>query len=756
MSFLGNRVVRREDAKLLTTGGTYSGDISEPDALFAHFVTSTIAHARIASIETGDAKSLDGVVAVFVAEDLDLSERSPEIGNLPTMMRPWLASDVVRFVGEPVALIIANSPYVAYDAAERVFVDYEPLEPLVDLERALQGDLVVHHDAGTNVCFVMDDPDDPSLFEGADLVVSQRIMNQRLAPSSIEPRATYAAPTADGRLLVYSSTQVPHSVRDAVAAGLNLDPAMVHVKLPDVGGGFGAKATVYQEEVLVAWAAYKLGSPVRWTESRSQSMVGLAHGRGQLQNLELGATKEGMLVGYRISVLQHAGAYPALGAILPFATRMMATGTYRIPKVNFRATAVTTNTTPLVAYRGAGRPEATAAIERMFDILAAELDIDPVEIRRRNLVGKDEFPFTTTMGTSYDAGDYLGALDKVCEAADYRGLRELQKQRRASGDRYQIGIGVTSYVEITNVVPTPEFGGVEVRSDGSALVRSGTGPTGQGHATTWSMLVSSTLGIPMEKIEVVFGDTDVVPRGVGTFGSRSLQVGGVAVFEAAESVLDKAKKVASEILETAPEDVVPASDGSGMSVAGTPTATVTWARIHDKASEMGENLSVEIDFGAQMPTFPFGAHLAVVEVDTETGKVRLDKMVACDDAGTIINPLTADGQIHGGLAQGIAQALFEEFVYDADGNPLTSNFADYSVPSAAEMPSFQITHQVTPTDRNPLGVKGIGESGTIGSTPAVQNAVVDALSHLGVRHIDMPMTGERVWSAIMAAKGAVR
>jgi len=568
----------------------------------------------------------------------------------------------------------------------------------------------------------------------------------------MEVRAA-AAMWEDGRLLQYACTQMPHGVKEILGKVYGLEPEQVRVVAPDVGGGFGAKGANYTEELLMGWLARRVGRPVRWVETRSESMVGLGHGRGQIQDVEIGGDLEGNVLAYRLTVIQDSGAYGWFGAVLPFMTRTMLTGVYDIPKSEFNSKSVVTDTTPTVAYRGAGRPEATAAIERAMDMYAAEIGMDPAEVRRENLIASDAFPFTTGTGTSYDAGDYERALDLVLDAAGYAYLRAEQLRRREEGGPKQLGIGTSIYVEITNFGGSGEFGSLEVFPDGSAEVRTGTSPHGQGHETAWAMLASEQTGIPIERIKVVHGDTDLVPTGGGTAGSRSLQAGGVAVHQAAIAVVDKARQLAADLLEANPDDLVLDRVDGRFHVAGTPGAGKTWGELATAAAEGGDGgLVAGVDFKPPTATFPFGAHVCVAEVDTETGKVVVERMVAVDDAGVILNPMLADGQIHGGLAQGVAQALLEEMVYDDDGNPVTSNLADYAFISAAELPSFETVRMETPTPVNELGMKGIGESGTVGSTPAVQNAVVDALLHLGVRHVDMPATPERVWRAIEDAR----
>lgn len=754
MSILGNRVLRREDPKFLTVGGTYVADLALKGSLSAAFVRSTVAHGRIESVDLEMARRAPGVVAAYGAGDIDAGPISP-IGLLrQEVKRPLLAREVVRYVGEPVAVVLAASPAEAADAAELVVVDYEPLEAVVDLEASLDGEVLLFPEVGTNVVFDLSSPPDPDLFSGCEIVVTQRIRNQKVAPCPLEVRSA-AAEMREGRLRFYASTQGPHGVKEQLCRVLGLEPEDVQVISPDVGGGFGAKGSPYAEELVVAWCARKLDRPVRWTETRSESMLGLGHGRGQLQEVTIGGTRSGRITAYRLSVLQDSGAYADIGAVLPIFTRQMASGVYDIAKIEFESRSVLTNTLPLVAYRGAGRPEATAAIERAVDCFAAGAGLDPAEVRRRNFIAKEAFPYSTAMGTEYDSGDYERAFSLALEMAGYDRLRLEQARRREDKSPLQLGIGLSSYVEITAPVSGGEFGAVEVRPDGRVIVRTGTSPHGQGHVTAWSMIVAEQMGVPLEQIEVLHGDTDIVPRGGGTGGSRSLQLGGSAVHRAAVDVVARAKRLASEVMEASPDDIV-LDKGLGLfHVAGTPAIAQSWADLGAAALEReGEPLAAEVDFDHPGSTFPFGTHVAVVEVDTETGLTRLVRHIAVDDAGRIMNPLLAEGQVHGGVAQGVAQALLEEFVYDAEGNPLTANLADYSFVSAAELPSFETAFTETPTDRNPLGSKGIGESGTIGSTPAVHNAVVDALAHLGVRHLDMPATPERVWRAIADAKGA--
>ncbi|HEX2850084.1 MAG TPA: xanthine dehydrogenase family protein molybdopterin-binding subunit, partial [Acidimicrobiales bacterium] len=582
MSILGNRVVRKEDPKLLTTGGTYVDDLPLAGAGFVTYVRSTMAHARIVELDVEEARLAPGVLGVFTGADI-----AADLGTVPfdmvvlnqQMVRPWMATDVVRYVGEPVAMIVTEERYQGEDAAETVFVEYDPLPPLVDPEVALTGELLLFPDAGTNTAFQISGGTPDADFGECEVVVRQRTRNQRVAPCPLEVRAAAARWTADGRLEHWASSQGSHSVRDTLAAVYGLEKSQVRVVTPDVGGGFGAKGSSYPEEFLLGWAAQRLGRPIKWTETRSESMLNLGHGRGQVQDLEIGGTRDGRILVYRLRVVQEAGAYPRMGALLPFMTRAMLTGVYDIPTAEIVTTSVVTNTTPTVAYRGAGRPEAAAAIERAVDLFAAEIGIDPAEVRRRNAIAPDRFPFSTPIGTTYDSGAYEAALDKALAAAGYDDLRKEQQRRREAGDTRQLGIGLSLYVEITGGGPSEEFAAITVRPDGTVLARTGTSPHGQGHDTSWAMLISDRLGVPIDDIEVVHGDTDVVPQGGVTGGSRSLQVGGVAMHQAAGEVVERATQVAADLLEAAIDDVVLDTDAARFHVAGTPAIGRSWAEV---------------------------------------------------------------------------------------------------------------------------------------------------------------------------------
>ena len=762
-SILGNRVLRKEDPKFLTTGGVYVDDLlDEPllaGAAYVTYVRSTVAHGRITSIDASAALEMPGVVAVYTAADLGL-EPVPSDFN-PMVARGLLAIDKVRFVGEPVAAVITDDPRVGEDAAEAVIVDYDVLPALVDMEAAMTSETLIYEGAGSNVVFdttVLGMPENSgdSFFDGCEVVVRGRFLNQRVAPCPLEVRGSAVA-WHEGRLHQWLSTQAAQGAKATIAKINGVEADQVLVIAPDVGGGFGAKISCDPEEAILGVLAKQVGRPLRWRETRTESMMVLGHGRAQVQYVAMGGSRDGTVTHYQMHVIQDSGSFAEMGTILaPFMTRPMSSAVYNIPNIECRTTSVVTNTAVTTAYRGAGRPEATAAAERAMDLFAAEIGMDPAELRRKNLIAKFDQPHTTAVGQTYDVGDYAGALDKALEAAGYAELRAEQQRRRYSGDVKQLGIGVSVYVEITGGVGSGEHAKIEVLDDGRAIVYTGTSPHGQGHVTAWSMLAHEQTGIPMDKIDVVWGNTDLVPQGEGTMGSRSLQQGGNAVFLAAGDLVEKAKKVAARLLEADEADVVLDKDAGAFHVAGTPAVAKSWADIAVAAHgdpDLPEGLAHAAYYAVSGATFPFGAHVAVVEVDTETGQVRHLRHVACDDAGKVLNPMLLEGQIHGGVAQGTAQALLEEVRYDEDGNPITSNLADYAFISAAELPSVEVVHMETPTFINALGAKGIGESGTIGSTPAVQSAVIDAVSHLGVRHIDMPATAERVWQAIAAAKG---
>jgi aerobic carbon-monoxide dehydrogenase large subunit len=757
-SILGTRVLRTEDPAFLTRGGVYTEDVVDDTlagAVHVTFVRSPIAHARITSIDTDAAQGTPGFVAAFTAEDVDLTPVTPMVDEVYRgMARPLLASGTVRFVGEPVAIVVTDDSYQGEDAAELIEVSYDPLPAVIDPREAARDDVLLFPEVGTNTaCTFEPDTLDEHLFDGCEVVVSREIVNQRIAPAPMETRASAAVWGPDGRLTTWLPNQGAQGSLRSIARMLGVDRSQVRVITPDVGGAFGAKFGADPEHALVPWVARRLGRPARWTEHRYDNLLAMTHGRAQVQTVTIGGRRDGTLDAYRLDVVQDCGAYPTIGAVLPTLTRMMAPGTYRFARLESTARCVVTTATPIGAYRGAGRPEATAAIERAVDLFAAEIGMDPAQVRRRNLLPAFSEPHDNGCGARYDSGDYTAALDLALSTAGYDGLRAEQAARRERGDVRALGIGMASYVEITGggdeSGPPNENALVEVHPDGSATILTGTSPHGQGHATAWAMLASDELGIPVERITVRHGDTDLIPEGGGTGGSRSLQQGGAAVRQAAQELIDLARERAAELLEASADDLEIDRDRAAITVTGSPHVAVTLAELAAQ-----ERLFIRTVFTAPGATFPFGAHVAVVEVDTETGKATLLRLVSVDDAGVILNPLLAEGQRHGGIAQGAAQALFEEMVYDADGNPLTATFADYPFPSAAEFPMFELADMQTPTSYNSLGAKGIGEAGTIGSTPAVQNAVVDAVSHLGVRHIDLPTTSRRIWQAIQDASAA--
>jgi carbon-monoxide dehydrogenase large subunit len=758
LSILGTRVLRTEDPKFLTTGGVYTEDVVDDrldGACHVFFVRSPLAHARINSVDVSAALEAPGVVAVYTGADLaDLAPIPPSAAGLinTEMQQRLLATDKTRFVGEPVAAVVTEHPYQGEDAIELVAVDYDPLPAALGFDPS--DDSLLFEAAGTNVAGYWGDASSlsPELFDGCEVVVKHTIINQRVAPAPMETRAAAAVWGDDGRLTAWIPNQGAQGTKSEMAKQLGVDEGLVRVITPDVGGAFGAKFGADPEHVVVAWIARHLGRPVRWTETRYENLIAMTHGRAQQHTVTIGGSRDGDVQAYRLEIVQDAGAYPKIGAVLPMLTILMTTGPYDIPKAEAVAKVVVTNTTPIGAYRGAGRPEATAALERAIDLFAAEIGADPADVRRKNLLAPFTEPHRTAFGALYDTGDYAAALDRALDAAGYADLRKEQARRRASGDIRQLGIGVASYVEITGMgdgegTPPQENATVEVHPDGTATILTGTSPHGQGHATAWAMIASEELGIPVEKITLKWGDTDLIPEGGGTGGSRSLQQGGAAVQQAAQELLEVARLRAAAELEANAADLVFDKTRSAFNVAGDPEASVPLTQLAEN-----ERLLIRTVFSQPGATFPFGTHVAVVEVDTETGKTSLQRVITVDDAGTVLNPLLAEGQRHGGIGQGAAQAFLEEVVYDDAGNPLTTSLADYPFVSATEVPSFELANMATPTTYNPLGAKGIGEAGSIGSTPAVQNAVIDAVAHLGVRHIDMPVTSRRVWQALQAVQ----
>jgi carbon-monoxide dehydrogenase large subunit len=749
-SILGNRVLRSEDPGLLKGARHYVADLDLPGKLHAAFVRSPVAHGRLVEVHVDDAARLPGVIAVWTATELDVAPHHGFVKVHDDFARPPLATERVRFVGDAFAVVLAETSAQAADAAALVWADIEPLPAVIDPEAALQGGAeIIFPDHGSNQAMMIPDAARVDLDAVSDVVVRGRYVNQRVAVAALEVDCCAAAPDTDGRITVWPSTQMPHMLRDQLAAALGWDPAEIHVVTPQVGGGFGGKAGLHPEYTVVTKAARVLDRPVVWVPGRSEDLQALPHSRGQIQYVELGCTREGRFTGLRVQLVGDAGAYPTVGTYLAGGTRRMSHGTYDFPAIQFDVAVAVTNTTPMGAYRGAGRPEATALLERAVDHAALELGIDPVELRARNLLHDDQFPFRTLTGNTYDSGRYLLPLRTAAETVDYATLRQEQRARRSNGDRNLLGIGVSVYVEITAGGSSNEYGAVEVHADGSATVFAGTSAHGQGHQTAYAMLVSDQTGIPIDRITLVDGDTDRVPSGSGTGGSRSLQIGGSAVHEATQALVANAKQLVADLLEASVDDVVVDTSTGSLGVAGVPAMSLTWARL---AELTPEPLKADFVFDQGGATFPFGSHIAVVEVDADTGAVRLLRHVAVDDCGTVLNPLLVEGQQHGGIAAGAAQTLYEHVRYDDDGNLLTSNFAEYGIASAAEFPCFDTHSTETPTPRNPLGAKGIGEAATIGATPAVQNAIIDAVSHLGIRHLDLPCTPHSVWAAITAAE----
>ncbi len=755
-SLIGTRVRRVEDPQLLRGGGSFVDNVQIDGSLHLLFFRSEVARATIKEINLKEAQAVPGVVALFRAEDLNIPPHHSFFPLNNDIKRPPLAVKEVNFVGDPIVAIVAESKQAAQDAMDLIEVSYEYLQPVIGVESSVAaGAPLLNEHAPRNVAQGYRDPLSDKVLDDAEIVVRARFVNQRVAVAPMEGNAILVDPTPkDDRFVaeIWVSTQMPHYFANLVANVFGIEPHRLHVIAPDVGGGFGGKAGVTAEHSVAVAVALKLQRPIKWVETRSENMIAMPHGRDQVQYVEMGLKHDGKITGLRCSMLGDAGAYGGFGGGLVLgSTRTMSQGTYNIGKLAFNAAAVLTNTTPMGAFRGAGRPEAAAFLERLIDIAADELNMDPLHIRRMNLIPKGAFPYTTQTGANYDVGDYKMVLDRLLTHVDYEALRKEQRARIDRDSTSLLGIGVSLYVEIT-AAGAGEYSEVEVLEDGRARIKVGTSGHGQGHATSFAMLASDSLGIPIENIEFVQSDTAQVPRGNGTGGSRSLQLGGSALKAAAAEVLELAAHLLSTRLEVAPEDITVADNG--LEVRGVPTSKRSWAEIYSMALEENVTLKSEYDFVASGPTFPFGAHLSVIEVDVETGKVTPLGHYCVDDCGTIINPLLVEGQQHGGATQGISQVLYEHFQYDQDGNPLTTNFADYAIPAATEIPAISAFTTQTPTPNNPLGAKGIGESATVGATPAVQNAIVDALSHLGVRHIDMPCTPEKIWRAIKEGSGA--
>jgi carbon-monoxide dehydrogenase large subunit len=765
--YLGQRIRRREDPRLITGGSTYVDDLRLPGSLFMCVLRSPYGHARLRNINAAAARDLPEVVAVFTAADLGDAVKGPlpleaDLGMFSEANNPErgpLATDKVRYVGDPVAVVLAVDRYVARDALERIEVDYEPLPIVNDPEAALaDGAPLLFEEFGSNRATYSKQAggDVDAAFAEADRIVTLRLVNQRLFPVAMEPRcaaAEYQAGTS--RLTLWSSTQAPHALRTKLSGVLGLPENLVRVIAPEVGGGFGNKIDCAPEEVLVSVCALRTGRPVKWIEERRENFQAAMHGRGQIDYVEAAVKMDGTVTGLTVRVIADIGAYyqyvtPMIAAL----TGMVLPGPYKVPAVSFELTQVFTNKAPIGAYRGAGRPEATYLIECLMDKVAGELQLDPADVRRKNFIPPDAFPYTTPMKISYDSGDYERALDRALEMVGYAKLRQEQAEARRQGKL--LGIGLSAYVEICSFGPW-ESGTVRVEASGEVTVHTGTSPHGQGSETAMAQIVAEDLGVSPENVVVHHGDTHTTPTGVGTFGSRSAAVGGSAVKLAAEQVRAKAVRIAAHLMEASPDDVS-LEDGRWV-VQGAPQKAVGLPEI--AAAAYGGNVPVEDEPGLEATrffkaapgseTFPFGVHVAVVDVDPDTGRAHVERYVAVDDVGRVINPMLVDGQRHGGIAQGLAQALLEEVVYDESGQLVTGSLMDYAIPTAVHLPNFELDRTETPSPRNPLGVKGVGEAGTIGSTPAVRNAVLDALSPLGIKDLDMPCTAPRLWRLIQDA-----
>ncbi len=776
---IGQPLRRKEDARLVTGRTRWTDSVVLPGMLHAAVLRSPMAHARIARVDVSGALSRPGVVAAFSGDDL-----ADDMGGLPTA---WTVSedlktpphlpvsrDEVRYVGDAVAVVVASSREAAADALEAVEVDYEPLPVVLDMEQALEdGAPLVHQDIGTNLCFTYQEEhgDYESSKAGADVVLTRRYVNQRLIPNAMEPRSVVVDPTGGvDSYTIWSATQVPHFVRVFISLVCGIPEHKIRVIAPDVGGGFGSKLDVYAEEAICLALAKRLGRPVKWTASRSEDYQATIHGRDLIQDVEIAATSDGTMLGLRVDLKTDMGAYlQLLTPSIALLGRYMYPGIYKFRTHSFHCAGVFTNKTPTDAYRGAGRPEATYAIERAVDDLAAHLGMDPIELRRRNWIGHDEFPFTTVAGLEYDTGNYEAATDKALDLFGYDALRAEQAKRRENDDPVQLGIGVSTYTEMCGLAPSRWLGEqgyiaggweratVRMTPLGKAEVVVGTSPHGQGHVTTFSQITADALGVPFEDVEIIVNDTAAVPWGLDTYGSRSLVVGGTAIRRAAEGLVEKAKRVAGHLLEVDAADLE--FDAGTFRVKGSPSASKTIQELafasftaHSLGDSSDAILTADHLVDPETFSYPHGTHLCAVEVDTETGMTSIRSYVCVDDVGKVVNPMIVEGQVHGGVAQGIAQALFEEAVYDDDGNLVTGSMVDYLVPAAPDLPSFVTDRTETPSTTNPLGVKGVGEAGTIASTPAVVNAVVDAVRHLGIDDVRMPCTPERVWRAVQDAR----
>jgi len=776
---VGKARTRKEDARLITGQTNWTDNLTLPGLAYVAFLRSPHAHARITKVDVSQARQASGVLAAFSGADLAQEQGSlpcawPVTEDMVLPDHPPMAVDTVRYGGEIVAAVVVRDRYAAADALELVDIEYEPLEPVLDMEAALRPDSPKVHDAGNkSYTWLFENGDLGAAFRDAPIVLERTYRQQRLIPSAMEPRSVVCAPVGD-EYTMWSATQIPHILRLMLAMVTGIPEQNLRVIAPDVGGGFGSKLQVTAEEVLALLIAKRLGRPVKWTESRSEGNVAVHHGRDQIQRIRIAADSDGRLRGLDVNLLADMGAYLMLVTPgVPLLGAFMFNAIYKMDAYRFNCTGVFTTKTPTDAYRGAGRPEATYAIEHIMDDLAAHLGVDPLEVRERNWIKHEEFPYTTIAGLTYDSGNYEAATALARSMFHYEDLRKEQAERMEAAAPVRLGIGVSTYTEMCGLAPSRVLGSLSYGAGGweNASIRmlptgkvevvTGSSAHGQGHETAWSQIVADQLGVPFEDVRVLHGDTQVSPKGMDTYGSRSLTVGGTAVVLACGKVREKARAIAAGLLEVAPEDLE--WDSGRWQVRGDPDQAKTIAEIalatfaaHNLPEGVEPSLDSDATYDPENFSFPHGTHLCAVEVDTETGQVKIRSYVAVDDIGHVINPLIVDGQVHGGIAQGVAQALYEEAAYDSSGNLITASLADYLVPSAADLPSFTTARTDTPSTGNPLGVKGVGEAGTIASTPAVVNAIVDALRPLGVTDVPMPCTPERVWRAIAEAKGGAR
>lgn len=798
--FFGQRLKRTEDPRLIKGLAHYVDDIRLPDTLHVAFLRSMYAHARITSIDTTEALKAPGVVAVYTGRELGKKLGPvPCAGALPDLKVPDhrpLASDRVYFVGHPIAAVVATDRYLARDAVDLIAIDYEELPVVVDPEEAAKGGALVHENFGDNIAYKLTagEGDIDAALNQADHVIKQRILNQRLAPIAMETRGVLARYLpGEEELTVWSSTQIPHLLRTQLALMIGMPENKLRVITPEVGGGFGSKLNVYAEEALIGWIAIQLGArPVKWIETRRENIQATIHGRGQIGYIEIGCRNDGTVTGLRYNVVADLGAYhQLLTPAIPTLTGLMLSGCYKIPAIQINVTGVFTNKMATDAYRGAGRPEATYVVERALDLVAAELGLDVVEVRRRNFPQPNEFPFKTATGLFYDSGNYQGALNKALENSDYAKLREEQKTARESGRI--MGIGVSTYVEICALGPSQampaggwESATVRIEPTGKVTILTGASPHGQGQETSFAQIAADELGVAIADVTVIHGDTSIVQYGIGTFGSRATAVGGTAVYIAIQKLKEKIHKIAAQLLGAdasgiafnegrfslqevkdpgageVPEPVVPAGQAPAAALPEPQTNGKKGVTLLDVAlaahlakelpPDMEPGLSATYFFEPKNFTFPFGTHIAVVEIDRDTGDIKFQRYVAVDDCGRVINPMLVDGQVHGGIVQALGQALYEEVVYDEQGQLVTGTLMDYAVPRAKMIPWMELDRTETPTDVNPMGVKGVGEAGTIGATPAIVNAIVDALAPFGIRHIDMPIRPEAVWRIVSQRK----